>query len=466
MGVRHFPFKHGQVRFYSSNDKRSLMDGDVILFSPKFFNYPRQQTNKGKQLLTQHQSMTFRDEIRYWESEFQQAMLEKKTIFIFCEQPPEFYYYHGPKFDQWGNEYELDEINFFEPFSRFLSLRNSRITSGREIRYSNKKTTLKTLWDDFKKYFYYEIAFSNFPGDVSFVPKNFDPKKETSEVFGGIIKTPSGGFLVVLPAINFRHSDLSECESYEEKRYQLSNQLIQHIIQIDQTLKSSYVLTPPPNWFSHDKFKIDTVSQIEQNIGKIDNKMKKLNQDKANQEKKLEKAKMPYRLLFETGKPLEEAVIDCLRLMGFEADSYQDEESEFDVFFKSKQRCGLGEVEGKNKAVDVSKISQLIRNLGEYIGKNNTENIVKGVLFGNAYRLKEPSERSKQFTNKCITTAHQQNIALVCTSDLFYISQYLKKHPSDTTFATKCREMILSSKGIVSFDSILKPINHQMQKDT
>ena len=144
--------------------------------------------------------------------------------------------------------------------------------------------------------------------------------------------------------------------------------------------------------------------------------------------------------------------------MGFiKAQNYKDAESEFDVIFKSNEGIGLGEVEGKNKAVDVTKISQLIRNLVEYIKKDNRESVPKGVLFGNAYRLDQPKQRSKQFTDKCIQIANQQNIALVCTSDLFYISQHLQKHPSDTIFATKCRKLILSSKGLVSFDSILKP---------
>ena len=481
MGIGHFPFKNEQVNSYSSSDRRSLMDGDLILFSPQFFNYSFRQTSEGKPLLTKNQSRVFRDEIKHWESEFQQAMLEQKTIFIFCENPSEFYYFKTTFIDEWGNEHGSD-ATYFNPFLKFLPLGKPRIVSGKEIKYNNKKAILKSLWDNFKKYFCYEIAFSHFRGDVHFVPKNFDSKK-TSEVFGGIIKTPFGGFLVVLPAINFNHHELKEARylegkdfippssytphrTYTEKAFQISSQLIKYVVQIDQTLKSSYALTPPPDWFSYDKFKIDVVSQIEQDIGKIDGKMKNLNQDKADLEKDLEKAKIPYRLLFETGKPLEEAVIACLKLMGFEANPYQDKESEFDVVFKSKERIGLGEVEGKNRAVDVNKISQLIRNVGEYIGKYNKENIVKGVLFGNACRLEDPSKRSKQFTDKCITTANQQNIALVCTSDLFYISQHLQKHPSDTTFVTKCREVILSSKGIVSFDSVLKPVNHQIQEDT
>ena len=40
LGVQHFPFRDEQISLYSSSDNVSLIDGDMILFSPKFFDYP------------------------------------------------------------------------------------------------------------------------------------------------------------------------------------------------------------------------------------------------------------------------------------------------------------------------------------------------------------------------------------------------------------------------------------------
>ena len=339
----------------------------------------------------------------------------------------------------------------------------------KEIKYHNKNTILRPLWESFQKYFCHKIAFQKkyFSEDVYFVSKNFNPKNEESEIFGGIINTPSNGFIVVLPAINFEHPDLTKKNPNlktdvqniydEENLLDLSSQLIQHIVQIDYTLRSYHSLTPAPTWFSHDKFKISTASKIEQDIKTLQTKIQKFDQNKTHLEKRLEKERIHHRLLFENGKPLKEAVTTCLKLIGFGGTAaYYDKQPQFDVMCKSKEGICLGEVEGKdNKAIDVDKVSQLIKTLKEYIENENIKMPSKGVLFGNGYRLEEPTKRQSQFTNECIKTAKQQNIALICTTDLFYISQHLKNH-LDVAFATKCRQLILSTKGLVSFNSLLK----------
>ena len=350
MGIKHFPFKNGQVSFYSSSDRKSLMDGDVILFSPQFFNYSHHQEYKGKPLLTENQSRIFQNELQHWTTEFDNAIKEQKTIFIFCENPKEFYYIDFDSFlGRKTCQEKFDPLCFFSP-SYLKSIRSTcfneyRVVSGNRVEYfdknkNNKKINLKPLWDDFKEYFRCEMTFPNFLGKAYFVPKYFDPKRK-SEVFGGIIKTPSGGFLIVLPVINFRHPDLfdEDNRNYKEKAHQLSNQLIKRVVRIDQMLKNTNSSTPPPPWLSDSQFKV-------QDIEKIKRKIQKADQDKINLEKDLEKAKMPHKLLFETGKHLEEAVIVCLKLMGFEANPYQDKDSEFDVVFTSKERTCLGEVEG------------------------------------------------------------------------------------------------------------------------
>ena len=466
MGTKHLlPFQDEYIDFYSSSDDASLIDGDLIVFSPKFFDYPcyNQKEFDGEQLLTKEQSQLFQDEFQYWQIEIDNAIKEKKTIFIFCEQPKRFYFYSESLVYP---DFFVGSLLLFD----LSCLKRYHLVSGQEIKYRNKNILLRPLWEDLKKYFCYKIAFQkkDFSEDVYFVPKNFDPKKEDSDVFGGIIKTPSGGFVVVLPAINLEHPDLklgirTQNVYNNEKVFKFSNQLIQHIIQIDLALKSYHNPTPPPLWFNNNKFKISAISKIEQNINETETKIQKLNQKKINLEKRLEQAKTPHKLLFESGKMLEKAIAACLKLIGFNTHSYRNREPEFDVMCKSKEGICLGEVEAKdNKAVGTNKISLLIRNLNEYIKKGNKENQVKGVLFGNGYRFEEPTNRPNQFTDECIKTAKQHNIALVCTTDLFYISQYLGKYPT-ANFATKCREAILSAKGIVVFDPIFKSVTNELR---
>lgn len=65
-------------------------------------------------------------------------------------------------------------------------------------------------------------------------------------------------------------------------------------------------------------------------------------------------------LLYEKGKPLEHAIIEALRLLGFTAASFKESDSEFDVVFESGEGRLIGEAEGKdNKAVNIDKLRQL-----------------------------------------------------------------------------------------------------------
>lgn len=53
-------------------------------------------------------------------------------------------------------------------------------------------------------------------------------------------------------------------------------------------------------------------------------------------------------------------------MLGFDASSFKDDDSEFDAMFSGPEGRFLGEVEGKeNKAINVNKISQLHRNVAE-----------------------------------------------------------------------------------------------------
>src|SRR5262249_27797174 len=108
-------------------------------------------------------------------------------------------------------------------------------------------------------------------------------------------------------------------------------------------------------------------------------------------------------LLYEKGRPLENAIVDALQLMGFQAASYKDGHSEFDVVFESAEGRLLGEAEGKDsKAINVEKLRQLAMNVHEDLQREEVKSPAKAVLFGNGYRLSPPECREVQFTDKCI----------------------------------------------------------------
>ncbi|WP_214212917.1 hypothetical protein [Morganella morganii] len=159
-------------------------------------------------------------------------------------------------------------------------------------------------------------------------------------------------------------------------------------------------------------------------------------------------------LLFEKGKPLEYAILDALKIIGFTVSQYKDSESEFDVVFESKEGRLIGEVEGKdNKAVNIDKLRQLALNIHEDLERECIDKPAKAVLFGNAYRLQPIEERSEPFTTKCISASKINSTALVFTPDLFLIARYLKDN-HDSRFGARCRKAILNAIGRVEFPEV------------
>ena len=81
-------------------------------------------------------------------------------------------------------------------------------------------------------------------------------------------------------------------------------------------------------------------------------------------------------------------MIDALRTLGFEAESYTDDSSEFDVVFIANEGRFLGEDEGRNNApINIDKLQQLERNIQEDFARPDVDAYAKGVLFGNPHRL-------------------------------------------------------------------------------
>ena len=74
-------------------------------------------------------------------------------------------------------------------------------------------------------------------------------------------------------------------------------------------------------------------------------------------------------------------------------------------------------------------------------------NLQKAFLFGNAFRLKPPSDRpAEHFTPKCFSAAERNKTALIRTCDLFHVAKALADKP-DEQFAASCREAILNTEG-------------------
>lgn len=311
---------------------------------------------------------------------------------------------------------------------------------------------LSSYWPEFEEHSSYQVRIE---GQVS---KPLVITKTGGKTVGALIRLKdSPGALLLLP-----HLDLNSKEFYKkakngelvwtEKGRQFGHRFFGAIIEIDKSLKQSGTITPIPEWVKVSDYDLPKEAKLREELLKTDKGLEKLQLQRQTIREQLTKEGVLRRLLFEKGPPLEDAIIQALRLIGFSANKYKDSESEFDAVFESPEGRFLGEAEGRDKnAIAIDKLRQLEMNIHEDLAREEVIEPAKGVLFGNAYRLSPAEQRDEFFTDKCHKAAKRSNTILVRTPDLFKVAKYLSGK-ADKNYAKACRKAILESPGeIVQF---------------
>lgn len=283
--------------------------------------------------------------------------------------------------------------------------------------------------------------------------------KSADAIVGVMFKTGKGTALA-LPPVEYDEDKFTAKDKkgeliWTKEAIAFGEQLIAALFELDRALRADSEVTPAPEWVSRPEFALKAEQEYESAVQTIEANIERLRAERdATQAKAAEAARL-RDLLFESGKPLEAAILRALKAMQFSATPFVEDGSEFDAVFASPEGRFIGEAEGKNdKAISIEKLDQLERNIREDFARQATGTYAKGVLFGNAYRLRDLSKRPDFFTEKCCTAATRGRVALVRTPDLFPITQYLEEN-ADDAFATACRKAILETEGtIVRFPAI------------
>ena len=195
--------------------------------------------------------------------------------------------------------------------------------------------------------------------------------------------------MILVPDIDFHQDDFFDenCE-WNEEAQRFASRFIKSIVAVDKIIKNVGELTPEPEWSKSSIYKLDKEENLAAQLLKIEKELEKIQSKKEILTADLKDAGRLRNLLFEKVKPLEYAILDALRIIGFEVSQYNDGKSEFDVVFESKEGRLIGEAEGKvNKAVNIDKLRHLALNIHEDLERDDVESPAKAVLFGNAYRL-------------------------------------------------------------------------------
>ena len=423
---------------YSSN--QTLLDADIVLFTPHLTVPRTDNTLDGKPYLDHRSSFAAKQARSHWQKEIITAVNNGKLIIVYLSQPKSAMLTNATgTFD--------GEISSYDTVP--CVTKHSAVT-GTKMKLTSAASAIASYWDEFSQLSTYRVEIE---GNFSEVLLQSQSAKR---ILDAITNGENNGAILFLPEINFRSRKMyiRETGVWTDAGLQAGKRFVSALSALADALAASGELTPAPDWTSEDKYWIQTEREIECEIARIDDELTQLQERKGVLLQHLPEAAGPRRLLFEKGKPLEEAVLESLRVMGYQATGFDDGESEFDAVICSPEgKRIIGEAEGRdNKPISIDKFSQLERNLSEDFARDEVDEYAKGILFGNAYRLSKPEDRSDAFTDKCLKAAERTGCALVRTADLFVPTRYLKEHPEDSTYAQACRAAIWTTVGdIVQF---------------
>lgn len=442
--------------FISIDSISSLSETDIAVFSPDFnlTEYVSTSDYEGKKLYNKESSAKIIEHSNHWKNELLHFVKRGGTLFLVLCKKEDFYVYTGTK-DISGTGRNQKTTEHVTPFSNYNCLPFPKIeycsAYGKTV-YANSMV-VANLHKSFKEYFNFETYIkSDSITNSTFTTKNKD------RILGASLKLEKG-YILFIPNINLDIDKFAKYNSKKDETYWTAEGIkVGHIfenclVQIDIALRKSTEKTPKPEWINNEQFLLKesekTKAVIEKNLKEIVKRQK----ENESLYVVIEEQESLKDLLYETGKPLENAVIEALRILEYKAENYDDGELELDQIITSPEgQRYIGECEGKdNKDIDVSKFRQLLDGLNADFEKSEIEEKAFGLLFGNPQRLIEPKERTLSFTNKCQLGAKREGIGLIKTEDLFRVCRYISEN-KDKAFASKCRKAIFDQLGkIIEF---------------
>ena len=428
-----FEFPGGEVDEFDLSSDRSLLEADIIVFEPGFgelqsLSYDEYDEFDDDDLLIIEERMS------HWCREIKDACDAGSTVFVFLEKPQEA-------------SVDRESVSSYSAIP--ISLPDVFTTSGSEIRADGDLRYLVDYWNRFSKYSHYELYFAGDFDNVDVILKT----RSGDRTVGAAIRSGRGN-LILVPPIRYdsdafiKQGDENE-EQWSGEAIQFGHSLIGSLVAVHRAINDNTSATPPPDWASDPTYRLEREDELEVAIQVTSSKIEALQAEQRKLGDELKDVVALRRLLYEQGNQLEEAILDALKLFGFDAEPYQDADSEFDSVFKSPEGRFLGEAEGKDKRpIHINKLRQLRLNLDEDFARDEVEEYAKGVLFGNPHRLRPLNKRPGDFTAKCYTSAKHSKIALVRTADMFEPARYLTEN-EDAEYARLCRLAIQRCEGEV-----------------
>ena len=444
------------------------MDADLILFSPGFRFYYSQEDYRGKPVLSDTLSFELQDSIAHWIRELDTVLKAGQNVFMLMNAPIEVYVSTGEKRHSGTgrNRSTTNSVRLLRNYELLPFSIEVVESIGSLTALHPGESILRDYWRNFGQFSSYKVFI-----EKSNLIRPLVVTRNGNQIVGAIIQTKGGGALVLLPWIDlyreeffsqgwdeiseaaelgydFDDEDIDDEEMWTPKAKKWGKKFLDSLESLDKRLRSNREITPVPQWAQDDRFRTTQEVVLSEQLLKIQSRISELEKEQVTVEEDLVGVGYLKPLLYEQGHILEQSVLSAMELMGFEANSYRDSESEFDVVLECAEGRCIGEVEGRdNRAIGIDKMRQLEINILEDLDRDEVSKPAKGILFGNAFRLKQPSDRpAEHFTPKCLSAAERNGTALIRTCDLFKVAKALADEHEEQ-LAALCREAILNTSG-------------------
>jgi hypothetical protein len=435
----------------SFSSKTSLLDWDIVLFKPAISEFVDDyySTFQGKPSLGDSASFVAKECCEHWRREIKQAVEAGKTVLVYLPPVYEVYVDTGQRsYSGTGRSQKTTRhVSLLTNYDAIPTKVDPVVASGASMKLAVKGAdVLASYWSEFSARSTFQVVLS-----APDVPACIHTRTGEKAVGAMYRSKTSTGTLLLLPDIDFYASNFLKGKNWTSAAKQFASAFIASVVALDKALRSTSEITPEPAWATTEDYALQSEVNLRVELLTAEMEVERTQKRKEHIVESLAAAGAPRALLYEKGKPLEVAIIEALKTLGFEAAPFKQSESEFDVVFECAEGRLIGEAEGKDtKAVNIDKLRQLTMNVQEDLLREEVNTPAKPVLFGNGFRLQAPSEREDQFTQKCHSAAALSSVALVATTDLFGSVQYLASE-QDEEFAKECRRVLLSTIGRVSF---------------
>lgn len=435
----------------------SLLDWDIILLKPDINDYIHRQQSyfKGSPCLSDNDSFKLKSQSEHWRREIKSAIQHGKLVIVFLCDFNSVYIANGNK-NRSGtgrNQKVTRIVDIYDNYKCIPITLNPTNGKGKEMKLSNKNSgIILSYWNEFSDKSKFNVTLNIEKSIPLIVTKSGD-----MEVGSLIRNEQSSGAIMLLPDIDFYEEDfLNDEGEWTDNALIFSAKFINEIVKISKSVHSTSEITPPPEWTKVAEFKLNKEKIISDELIKIEQKLSTIQRKKEELLDKIKVTSELRNLLFEKGKPLEQAIHLALKTIGFQVSNFDNGESEFDAVFTSEEGRFIGEAEGKdNKPINIEKLRQIALNIYEDLKRDEVTEPAKSVLFGNPHRVLPIENRDEPFSAKCLSSAKASSTALVFTPDLFMVAKYLSDN-NNKSFAKRCRNAILKTTGRVVFPSIPK----------